>query len=234
MTPAQSGDAPPRRAWKWARRAGLAAVVLPLAFYALCFMGLFYLRFFPPLTTGVQVQRMVERVLADAEPAREYRWRPLEEISPHFRHAVIAAEDARFYRHYGFDWKEVQTAWEEADEGQLRGASTLAHQLIKNLYFTTHRNPVRKLYEWALTPPAYWILGRERILELYVNVVELGPGVFGAEAGARHHYGIPAERLSRRQAASLAAILPAPLRRRPQAMVRYTAIIQARMDSLGW
>jgi monofunctional glycosyltransferase len=74
----------------------------------------------------------------------------------------------------------------------MRGASTLTQQLIKNLYFTTHRNPVRKAYEWALTPPAEWILGKDRILELYVNVVEFGPGIYGAEAAARHHYGIGA------------------------------------------
>lgn len=148
----------------------------------------------------------------------------------------MAAEDARFYRHAGFDWEELRRARQEAErrDEAMRGASTLTHQVIKNLFFTTHRNPVRKLYEWALTPPAEWILGKDRIVELYVNVVELGPGIFGAEAAARHHFGVSAERLSRHQAASLAAILPAPLRRHPRAMTRYTAIIEQRMSRLGW
>lgn len=220
---------------RW-RRIAIVAALTPVAFYLLCVVGLVYVRFLPPLTTGVQLQRTVERVLTDERPVRDYRWRPIEEISPHVPHAVVAAEDARFYRHDGFDWEELRRAREEAerdDEG-MRGASTLTHQLIKNLFFTTHRNPVRKLYEWGLTLPAEWILGKDRIVELYVNVVELGPGTFGAEAAARHHFGVSADRLTRHQAASLAAILPAPLRRHPAAMRRYTAIIEERMARLGW
>ena len=116
----------------------------------------------------------------------------------------------------------------------MRGASTLTQQLIKNLFFTTHRNPVRKVYEWTLTPPAEWILGKDRILELYVNVVEFGPGIHGAEAAARHHFGIAAADLSRRQAAGLAAVLPAPLVRSPQDTDWYTGIIEQRMGQLGW
>ncbi|MGK7311511.1 MAG: monofunctional biosynthetic peptidoglycan transglycosylase [Candidatus Longimicrobiales bacterium M2_2A_002] len=222
-----------RRRW---RRVAIVAALVPVAFYLLCIVGLVYARFLPPLTTGVQLQRTVERVVADESPVRDYRWRPIEDISPHFPRAVVAAEDARFYRHAGFDWKELRRAREEAERGDeaMRGASTLTHQLIKNLFFTTHRNPVRKLYEWGLTLPAEWILGKDRIVELYVNVVELGPGTFGAEAAARHYFGVSADRLTRHQAASLAAILPAPLRRRPAAMTRYTAIIEERMSRLGW
>jgi monofunctional biosynthetic peptidoglycan transglycosylase len=105
---------------------------------------------------------------------------------------------------------------------------------VKNLFFTTHRNPVRKAFEYALTPAADFILGKERTLELYLNVVEWGPGVFGAEAAAQHHFGVPAARLSREQAARLAAILPSPLRRKPARMNRYSSAILERMRQSGW
>jgi monofunctional glycosyltransferase len=218
------------------RRTLLIVALVPVAYYGLCVVGLAYLRFLPPLTTGVQVQRTAERAVRGERPLVDYRWRRADRISPHLPRAVVAAEDARFYRHRGFDWEELRRAREQAAaRGEaMRGASTLTQQLIKNLYFTTHRNPVRKVYEWGLTLPAEWILGKDRILELYVNVVELGPGIYGAEAAARHHYGIPASALSRYQAASLAAILPAPLQRRPQAMGWYAGVIQERMRQMGW
>jgi monofunctional glycosyltransferase len=221
---------------RWGRRVFLGVLLLPVAYYLLCVAGFVYLRYLPPLATGVQVQRAVERLASGERPLREYRWRATERISPHLPRAVVAAEDARFFQHGGFDWKELRAARAQArtSGGPMRGSSTLTHQLIKNLYFTTHRNPARKAYEWALTPPAEWILGKHRILELYVNVVELGPGIYGAQAAAQHHYGIDADALSRRQAASLAAILPAPLQRRPQDMTQYTAIIEQRMGQLGW
>lgn len=217
------------------RRIILALVLLPVAYYLLCVAGLVVLRFLPPPTTGVQIQRSVERIVRGEQPVRDYQWRPTDRISPHLPRAVVAAEDARFYRHRGFDWEELRRAGDHAlAGGSMRGASTLTQQLIKNLYFTTHRNLVRKAYEWALTPPAEWILGKDRILELYINVVELGPGIYGAEAAALHHYGVGAASLSRHQAASLAAILPAPLKRRPQNMEEYAIIIEQRMGELGW
>lgn len=214
----------------------LAVVLLPVLYYLLCVAGFFYLRYLPPLVTGVQLQRTIERAAAGERPLRDYRWRAMDRISRHLPRAVVAAEDARFFQHRGFDWKELGDARQQArrNDGPMRGASTLTQQLIKNLYFTTHRNPLRKVYEWTLTPPAEWILGKDRILALYVNVVEFGPGIFGAEAAAQHHYGIGAGALSRRQAASLAAVLPAPLRRRPRDMEEYTMIIEQRMSQLGW
>lgn len=214
----------------------VALALLPVAYYLLCVVGLVYVRFLPPPTTGVQIQRVVERMIEGERPLLDYRWRSAEAISPHLPRAVVAGEDARFYRHRGFDWEELRKARTLARaEGQpMRGASTLTQQLIKNLFFTTHRNPVRKVYEWTLTPPAEWILGKDRILELYVNVVEFGPGIHGAEAAAHHHFGIAAADLSRRQAAGLAAVLPAPLTRSPQAMDWYTGIIEQRMGQLGW
>jgi monofunctional glycosyltransferase len=230
-------DRPARRGGgRRLRRALTILALLPITYYVLCVAALAYLRYLPPPTSGVQIQRTVERVVRGERPVLDYRWRPAQQISPHLPRAMVAAEDARFYQHRGFDWEELQQARGRAQvEGRsMRGASTLTHQLIKNLFFTTHRNPVRKVYEWALTPPAEWILGKDRILELYVNVVELGPGIYGAEAAAHHHFGISAADLSRQEAASLAAILPAPLVRRPQVMGRYTGIIEQRMSQLGW
>jgi monofunctional biosynthetic peptidoglycan transglycosylase len=214
----------------------LVLALLPVGWWVACLFGLVYLKFLPPVITGLQLQRVVERTLAGDDPVRTAEWMPLDEISTDLARAVVAAEDARFYTHGGFDWEEIRAARDEARrEGEpLRGASTLTHQLIKNLYFTTHRNPIRKLYEWTLTPPAEWILGKDRILELYLNVVEFGPGRFGAEAAAQHHFGVSAADLTRRQAMGLAAILPAPLRRRPADMGWYVEIIDGRMRQIGW
>jgi monofunctional biosynthetic peptidoglycan transglycosylase len=129
-----------------------------------------------------------------------------------------------------------KVAEESEDKGEIiRGASTLTQQLVKNLFFTTHRNPIRKLLEYTLAPMADSILGKRRVLELYLNVVEWGPaGVFGIEEGAKLHYHEPASRLDREQAARMAAILPAPRRWRPARMDDYSAIILARMAKAGW
>ncbi|HUG40701.1 MAG TPA: monofunctional biosynthetic peptidoglycan transglycosylase [Longimicrobiales bacterium] len=230
--PPEAAEPPRRRR----RRLLLVLLLVPVAYWVLCVAGLVYLRVLPPVATAVQLQRGVERLVAGERPLVDARWRPVERMSSHVPRAVVAAEDARFFRHHGFDWAEMRKARQEAArEGEpMRGASTLTQQLLKNLYFTTHRNPVRKLYEWTLTPPAELVLGKDRILELHVNVVEFGPGVFGAEAAARHHYGRPASELTRHQAASLAAVLPDPLRRRPERMGWYTDIILGRMGQMGW
>lgn len=189
-----------------------------------------------PFTTGVQVQRRLEAWLTWSEYDKRSQWVPLERISTHLQHAVIAAEDGRFYRHYGVDWQQVELVIEESfEEGEIpRGASTITQQLVKNLFFTTHRNPFRKVFEYTLAPMANVILGKPRVLELYLNIVEWGPGVWGAEAASRYHYKMSAARLTRDQAARLAACLPNPRRRRPSSMNRYSSIIERRMSQLGW
>jgi monofunctional biosynthetic peptidoglycan transglycosylase len=184
----------------------------------------------------VQIQRRVHALFSSREYRKSYAPVPLSRISSDLQHAVIAAEDGRFYEHSGIDWKQVELVAEEAREtGEMpRGASSITQQLVKNLYFTTHRNPVRKLLELVMAPVADMVLGKQRVLELYLNVAEWGPGVFGAEAAARHHFGIPASRLTREQAARLAAILPSPLWRKPARMDRYSAVILTRMQQMGW
>jgi monofunctional biosynthetic peptidoglycan transglycosylase len=194
------------------------------------------LRVVDPPTTVLQIQRRVESSLNGGEYSKKQTFRSLKRIAPELQHAVIAAEDGRFYQHAGIDWAEVEKVIEEAREtGEApRGASTLTQQLVKNLFFTTHRNPIRKVLEYPLAPAADRILGKQRVLELYLNVVEWGPGVFGAEAAAQYHFRTSAERLTRDQAARLAAILPSPLRRKPARMNQYSAAIQRRMQQMGW
>ncbi len=199
--------------------------------------ALFALRYIDPPTTGVQMQRRVESILGNTKYQKRYTFVPLARISPELQHAVISAEDGRFYVHHGIDWDEVEKVAEESEKkGQLgRGASTLTQQLVKNLFFTTHRNPLRKVFEYTLAPMADRILGKRRVLELYLNVVEWGPaGVFGIEEGARYHYRIAASKLNREQSARMAAILPAPRRWKPAHMDDYSAIIEARMEKAGW
>ena len=148
---------------------------------------------------------------------------------------MIAAEDARFYRHHGFDWHEIQiAAQDDLDGGRIRGASTITQQLVKNLFFGTGRSFLRKGAEFTLVPVAEFVLGKRRILELYLNVVEWGPGVFGAEAASHYYYAIDAKNVGRQQAARIAAILPAPLRRRPGRMNDYSGKILERMRQMGW
>ncbi len=204
--------------------------------HALWAVALVGLRFINPITTGVQIQRRVESWISWTEYHKRSAFVPLEKISPHLQHAVIAAEDGRFYQTYGIDWQQVELVMQESlEEGEIpRGASTITQQLVKNLFFTTHRNPARKVFEYTLAPMASLILGRRRVLELYLNIVEWGPGVWGAEAAAAYHYGSHAARLTRDQSSRLAACLPSPRRRRPAAMNRYSGIIEGRMDQLGW
>jgi monofunctional glycosyltransferase len=160
---------------------------------------------------------------------------PLNQISPDLQHAVIAAEDARFYQHHGFDWHQIQIAADEdMDGGRVRGASTITQQLVKNLFFGTWRSMLRKGAETTLVPVAELALGKRRILELYLNEVEWGPGIYGADAACHYYYRIPAGSVGREQAARLAAILPAPLKRRPDRMNRYSGLILGRMSQMGW
>ena len=193
------------------------------------------LRWIRPPTTSVHVERRIEARLRHAPYRERYQFVPLSQIAPDFQHAVIAAEDARFYQHHGFDWHAMEIAAEgDLEGGRLRGGSTITQQLVKNLFFGTDRSLVRKAAEATLVPVAELALGKRRILELYLNEVEWGPGVYGAEAASRYYYRIPARNISREQGARLAAILPLPLKRRPDQMNRYSELILERMRQMGW
>jgi monofunctional biosynthetic peptidoglycan transglycosylase len=219
----------------WLRRLLRCAIVLVIAFYVCAVVALFALRSIDPPFTAVQAQRRIESWIHKTPYRKRYVFVPLFRISLDFQHAVIAAEDSRFYHHHGFDWEEVRNVVEEErEDGRLRGASTLTQQLVKNLFLSTSRSFIRKGVEFTLVPLAEHILGKPRILELYLNVVEWGPGVWGAQEGAEYHYGIAAARVDREHGARLAAILPSPLRRKPARMNQYTQVILERMSKMGW
>jgi len=222
------------------RKPSLRTVALWLAIgvaavWSLAVLSLLALRWIDPPTTAVHIERRLQAWTHNTPYHARYKFVPLEQIAPQLQHAVIAAEDARFYQHHGFDWHEIQIAAEDNMEGErTRGASTLTQQLVKNLFFGTSRSYLRKGAEFTLVPMAELILGKRRILELYLNVVEWGPGVYGAEAACHYHYGISARSIDREQAARLAAILPAPLKRRPERMNHYSGLILERMRQMGW
>ena len=192
-------------------------------------------RWIDPPTTAVQIQRRLQAWVHGRPYQKHYLFVPLTQISLDLQHAVVAAEDARFYQHNGFDWHEIQIAAQDDLEGErTRGASTLTQQLVKNLFFGTGRSILRKGAEFTLVPVAEVVLGKQRILEIYLNVVEWGPGIYGAEWASRIYYGMPARSMGKQEAARLAAVLPAPLKRRPERMNRYSAIILTRMQQMGW
>lgn len=192
-------------------------------------------RWIDPPTTVVHMQRRVQAWVHGTPYHEHYKFVPLHEISPELQHAVVAAEDARFYQHHGFDWQAIELAAEGDMEGKrLRGGSTITQQLVKNLFFGTGRSILRKGAEFTLVPVAELVLGKKRILELYLNIVEWGPQVYGAEAACRYWDRTSARSIGRVQSAELAAILPAPRRRRPDRMQHYSEIILERMQQMGW
>lgn len=212
------------------------AAAMVFAFYTFCILELVALRWINPPTTTVQVQRRLEAWLHRKVYQKRQRFVPLKRISLELQHAVVAAEDGRFFQHHGIDWKVVDRLVDrDLEEGRLgRGGSTITQQLIKNLFLTTHRSLVRKAVEFTLAPVSEWILSKPRILELYLNEIEWGPGIYGAEAAAQAWYGIPATRVNREQAARLAAVIPSPLRRKPERMNQYSGEILRRMAQTGW
>ena len=203
--------------------------------WSLAALTLLAARWIDPPTTAVHIERRMQAWIHHKAYHKRYKFIPLSEISPDFQHAVVAAEDGRFYEHHGFDWHQIHIDAEgDMEGGRVRGASTLTQQLVKNLFFGTGRSVLRKGAEFTLVPVAELVLGKRRILELYLNVVEWGPGIYGAEAACRAYYGTSARSVGREQAARLAAILPAPLRRRPERMNRYSGLILERMRQMGW
>ena len=217
---------------------GIAAafVAVVASYYGLCSLLLLLYNVVPPPITGVQAQRLIEGVVTEGSVTHSYRPVPRSRISSHLAHAAVAAEDGRFYEHFGVDWKAVEEAIEDNRERgtNWRGGSTITQQLVKNLFMTTHSSFIRKAFEVPLTFLAELLLPKERILTLYLNVIEWGDGIYGAEAAARHYYGSSAANLSRYQAASLAAVIPAPRSRSPHNTGWYTSIILRRMGQMGY
>jgi monofunctional biosynthetic peptidoglycan transglycosylase len=203
--------------------------------WVLTALSLVMMRWIDPPTTAVHVERRFQAWIHDTKYQERYEFVPMKQISPELQHAAVAAEDARFYQHHGFDWEAMEIAAEDDMKGgKLRGGSTITQQLVKNLFFGTERSILRKGAEFTLVPVAELVLGKQRILELYLNVVEWGPGVYGAEAASRYWYRTPARSIDRERGARLAAILPSPLKRHPERMDRYSELILERMRQVGW
>jgi monofunctional biosynthetic peptidoglycan transglycosylase len=210
----------PRSIWSYAGQAlrlmaiavvGYAALVLALA--------VLYRWVDPPTSNLMLTQRLLGTEI-------EQRWIPLRRISPHLVQAVILSEDGAFCRHRGVDWLAMEEAIESSLEGEARGGSTITMQLVKNLFLWSSRSYIRKAIEIPLAYLVELLWPKHRVLEIYLNIVEWGGGVFGADAAARHHFGKPASQLTQREAALLAVALPNPIERtagEPGALTRRLA-----------
>jgi monofunctional biosynthetic peptidoglycan transglycosylase len=185
-----------------------------------------------PFTTGPILLRSTKSILAGpAQPAAQFIWTDLNRVPPDFLKAVLAAEDRHFFEHGGFDWQEIRrsilTSVERGD--RLRGASTISQQCARSLFLWQGRSWIRKGLEAYYTLWMELLLSKRRILELYVNVIELGDGIYGVEAAARHYYNKSARDLTREEAAMLAAILPAPKRWNP---LQPTDFVKKRQEAI--
>jgi monofunctional glycosyltransferase len=190
----------------------------------------------PPATTAFIEQYKERERAAGRTPKVSIRWTPYAAIAPEVKRAVLVAEDINFFSHHGFDWGQIRIAVEEAlhDSEAPRGASTITQQLVKNLWLSGSRNPLRKIKEMVLTWQVERTLSKRRILELYLNVAEFGPGIYGVGPAAQAYFGKSPADLGQEEASLLAASLPRPSTWHPgsksSAYQRYAAAIRARMD----
>jgi monofunctional biosynthetic peptidoglycan transglycosylase len=206
------------------------AARLALALVALSVVAVLVVRVVNPPLTPLMVIRVVQGAVAGRVVAIDRRWVALDAVSPSLLRAVIASEDARFFDHHGFDFRELDRAWQGSRDGErLRGASTITMQVAKNVYLWPGRTWLRKGVEAWLTLLIELLWSKRRILEVYVNVAEWGDGIYGVEAASLLYFGVPAAGLGERQASLLAAALPSPLRSDPAAPSRYLSARAARI-----
>ncbi len=246
--------------WYWTKILFLifiGAIVFWAAYEFYAFPNVSKLRTENPTATSMMQQRASEDI-ADGKEAKKYQiWMPIEQISPNLQRAVLAGEDTHFFQHHGFDWDAIQNAWDEAQkEGEKeakadgdydpnawippmpsfkRGASTITQQLAKNLYLSEERSFFRKGREAAITYFLEKDLSKKRILELYLNVIEWGEDIYGAEAASRYYFKKSASDLSAQEAAYLSAMIPSPLnvfnpKKNPKRVVRRQKVILRGMN----
>jgi monofunctional biosynthetic peptidoglycan transglycosylase len=193
-----------------------------------------------PRLTALMEQRKEESLDKGKKITFRQQWIPLSQMSDNIKHAVIVSEDGTFYVHEGIDWYEVkESIKKDIQKGKfVRGASTITQQLAKNLFLSTSKDPIRKLKEIIIATMLEDELSKARILELYLNIIEWGEGIFGVEAASLTFFGKHASELTREDAARLAAVLPSPLRHKPNLDSRYVRyrknIILARLEARGW
>jgi monofunctional biosynthetic peptidoglycan transglycosylase len=223
---------PKRRLWRW----GLAALVLWLYVQIGFLAGVLWWSGFNPANTAFMaagLDRLQEKKGADAE--LRHQWVNYKRISIHLKRAVIVAEDSRFLEHEGFDWEGIERAVSKnLRKGRIvAGGSTISQQLAKNLFLSPSRNPLRKVQEAIITVMIEAVWSKRRILEVYLNVIEWGNGIYGAEAAARRYYKTSAAGLGPGQAAQLAAMIPNPRfyenRRGAAGLLKRQAIIEQRL-----
>jgi monofunctional biosynthetic peptidoglycan transglycosylase len=221
----------------WVKRLLLGGIALLLLYQCWLFGWILWWNWANPDVTRFMSIRLEELRRQQPEARLRKQWVSYDRMSVHLKRAIVAAEDARFVDHEGFDWDGIQQAIEKNQKkGRIvAGGSTISQQLAKNLFLTPARTPWRKAEEAVITLILEAVWSKERILEVYLNVIEWGNGVFGAEAAARHYYGVTAAQLSREQAARLAGMVPSPRfydrNRNAPGLARKTAIILSRMPS---
>lgn len=200
------------------------------------------LKWVPPLATPLQVWRLAEAPFTGHRFAIDKDWVSYDEVSPHVFRAVIAVEDGRFMRHQGVDWKAVDHA-KKVNPGRVKrgkpplGASTITMQTARNVYLLPMRFFVRKAMEAGIAYTIDYVWGKKRVLEMYVNVIEWGDGIYGVQAAAQHYFGKDAKNLTKREAALLAAVIQNPRRFHADRPSKYTqrraAGVQARMGGVA-
>lgn len=231
--------------WIWSHKIGsiLILVVLYLVFEYFTLpsaSGIARLRKENPGITALMEQRRAEAREQGKKFSIRQQWIPLSRISRDMIHAVIVAEDGTFYGHEGIDWYEMrESIKKDIERGRFaRGGSTITQQTAKNLYFSTSKNPLRKLKELLVSMRLEDVLTKDRILEVYLNIIEWGNGIFGVDAAAMAYFGKRASDLSRDESARLAAVIASPLRHAPNTDSRYVRtrknIILTRMEARGW
>ena len=201
-------------AGRWVARLLVALVVLFVLVQAWFAAHILWYRWQAPVETAFMAQRLAELRQKDPKATIKFQWVPYARISTHLKRAVIAAEDAKFLEHEGFDWEGIAKAREKNERrGRVvAGGSTITQQLAKNLFLSPSKSYARKAQEAIIALMLEALLPKQRILELYLNVIEWGNGVFGAEAAAKRYFGVQAAQLSAEQAARLAAMIPSPRR----------------------
>lgn len=220
---------------KWIGRGLLALIVLLTLYQVWLFSHVWWWVNHNPSTSAFMDEQLTKLQQDDPEAELRHQWVTYDRISPNLKRALIASEDAKFLDHEGFDWEGIQTAWEKnLKKGRIvAGGSTISQQLAKNLFLSSRKTPWRKGEEAIITLMLEKMMSKRRIFEIYLNVIEWGNGVFGAEAAARHYYKSSAASLSAPQAAKLAAMVPNPRyfdsHRSDRKLMRKSAIIQRRM-----
>lgn len=218
-----------KKAWRWSARVVLLLIAAVLIYQFWIFGNVVWWIWFNPSTSAFMENRLEVLQQKDPEAELRHKWVAYARISIHLKRALIAAEDAKFLDHDGFDWEAIQNAYEKnLRKGKVvAGGSTISQQLAKNLFLSGRRTPWRKAEEALITIMIENVMSKQRIFEIYLNIIEWGNGVFGAEAASRYYYRTSAANLDRTQAARLAAMVPRP---RFYDKVRSSPMLERRTD----